>query len=74
VQHCLWQVDLNMRELAEAYGTRGEADRKAGELYARLQYSRTEHVFEHGLAGFLEDLAARLHGLSDEIGRQFLFD
>ena len=74
VQHCLWQVDLNMRELAEAYGAHGEADRQAGELHARLRYSRTEHVFEHGLANFLEDLTVRLQGLSDAIGRQFLFD
>ncbi len=33
VHHCLWMVDRNMRELAEAYGTRGEADRLAGELH-----------------------------------------
>ena len=49
VHHCLWMVDLNMRELAEAYGTRGEADRLAGELHARLRYARIDQVFEIGL-------------------------
>src|SRR6201996_4173554 len=27
VHHCLWMVDLSMRELADIYGTHGEADR-----------------------------------------------
>jgi len=27
VHHCLWMADLSMCELAETYGTRGEADR-----------------------------------------------
>jgi uncharacterized alpha-E superfamily protein len=74
VLHCLWQVDLSMRALAETYGTHGEADRQGGELHARLRYCRTEHIFEVGLRPFLEDLGERLAGLSDEIGRQFLFE
>ena len=62
------------RALAETYGTQGEADRQGGELHARLRYCRTEHIFEIGLRPFLEDLGRRLAGLSDEIGRQFLFE
>src|SRR5687767_8385356 len=53
VHHCLWMVDLSMRELAEAYGSRGEADRLAGELHARLRYARIDQVFEMGLNKFL---------------------
>ena len=74
VHHCLWQVDLNMRELADAYGTRGEADRLAGELHARLRYARIDKVFEVGLAKFLGTLRGDIGALSDEIGRQFLLD
>lgn len=74
VHHCLWQVDLNMRELAEAYGTHGEADRLAGELHARLRYARIDRVFEVGLAKFLGTLRGDIATLSDEIGRQFLLD
>jgi uncharacterized alpha-E superfamily protein len=74
VHHCLWMVDLNMRELAEAYGTRGEADRIAGELHARLRYARIDKVYEIGLAKFLGGVREDIVSLSDEIGRQFLLD
>jgi uncharacterized alpha-E superfamily protein len=74
VHHCLWMVDLNMRELAEAYGTRGEADRLAGELHARLRYARIDKVFDIGLAKFLGELRGDIATLSNEIGRQFLLD
>ena len=74
VHHCLWMVDLNMRELAETYGTHGEADRLAGELHARLRYARIDQVFQMGLDKFLGGVRADIATLSDEIGRQFLLD
>lgn len=74
VHHCLWMVDLNMRELADAYGAHGEADRLAGELHARLRYARIDKVFDVGLAKFLGELRSDIATLSDEIGRQFLLD
>jgi uncharacterized alpha-E superfamily protein len=74
VHHCLWMVDLNMRELADIYGTHGEADRLAGELHARLRYARIHKVFDVGLKTFLGDVRTDIATLSDEIGRQFLLD
>jgi uncharacterized alpha-E superfamily protein len=74
VHHCLWMVDLNMRELADAYGTRGEADRLAGELHARLRYARIDRIYEIGLHRFLGDVRTDIAALSDTIGRQFLLD
>ena len=74
VHHCLWMVDLSMAELAETYGTRGEADRVAGELHARLRYARIDQVFEMGLHTFLGGVRGGIATLSDEIGRQFLLD
>jgi uncharacterized alpha-E superfamily protein len=74
VHHCLWMVDLSMGELADAYGTRGEADRLAGELHARLRYARIDQVFQMGLNKFLGGVRADIAILSDEIGRQFLLD
>jgi uncharacterized alpha-E superfamily protein len=74
VHHCLWIVDLNMRELAEAYGSRGEADRMAGELHARLRYARIDQIFSVGLGKFIGNVQGDIASLSDEIGRQFLLD
>ena len=74
VHHCLWMVDLSMRELAETYGARGEADRIAGELHARLRYARIDRVFESGLHKFLGGVRDDIATLSNEIGRQFLLD
>jgi Uncharacterized protein conserved in bacteria len=74
VHHCLWMVDLNMRELSDAYGARGEADRLAGELHARLRYARIDKVYETGLHAFLGKVRDDIATLSDEIGRQFLLD
>ncbi|WP_395712536.1 alpha-E domain-containing protein [Reyranella sp.] len=74
VHHCLGMVDSSMGELADVYGTRGEADRLAGELHARLRYARIDKVFEQGLKSFLGNVRADIATLSDEIGRQFLLD
>src|SRR5262245_30057469 len=74
VHHCLWMVDLNMRELADIYGTRGEADRLAGELHARLRYAKIDKIFKSGLKPFLGGVRTDIATLSDEIGRQFLLD
>ncbi len=74
VHHCLWMVDLNMGELADAYGTRGEADRLAGELHARLRYARIDKVYDIGLHNFLGGVRADIATLNDAIGRQVLLD
>jgi uncharacterized alpha-E superfamily protein len=60
--------------LADAYGTRGEADRLAGELHARLRYARIDKVYEIGLHKFLGGVRDDIAALSDTIGKQFLLD
>ena len=72
VHHCLWMVDLSMRELADTYGTHGEADRLAGELHAQLHYGRTTKVIETGLHEYLMAFLDQLSLLNAEINRSFL--
>ena len=74
VHHCLWMVDLNMRELADAYGTRGEADRLAGELHARLRYARIDRSTRSACTSSWAACAPTSPRSVDEIGRQFLLD
>jgi len=72
LRFCLHQVDEQLTQLAELYGTRGEATRLAGKLYARLRYGRIDSIFQDGLHEFLTDFVRRNARLSEEIGRQFL--
>lgn len=72
LRFCLDMVDRNLTQLAELYGTRGEATRLAGKLHSRLRYGRIDSIFQDGLHEFLTDFVARNAKLSDEIGRQFL--
>jgi len=74
VHHALSVVDASLASLTAAYGARGEADRLAGELHARLRFARIDQVFTIGLAKFLADARRDIAFLSDEIGRQYLFD
>ena len=74
VEEKVLELQNSKRELAEAYGSRGEADRLAGELHARLRYARIDQVFEIGLNKFLGGVRSDIATLSDEISRQFLLD
>ena len=71
---CLRQVDDNLASLSDAYGSRGEANRLAGEITAQLRYGRIDCIFEDGLHEFLTEFVTRTGRLSTEIGRQFLLD
>jgi len=71
---CLRQVEENLSYLSDAYGSRGEANRLAGEITAQLRFGRIDRIFQEGLHEFLTDFVTRTASLSSEIGRQFLLD
>lgn len=69
---CLAEVDERLEGLADSYGRRHECHRLAGQLNARLRYTRIEDIFEDGLHEFLTGFIARNNALSDEIASSYL--
>jgi uncharacterized alpha-E superfamily protein len=66
-----------MREVHQILGLVANArsqdtQRRAGELHARLRYTRIEDVLGIGLHGFLTEFLERTADLGDRIARDFL--
>ncbi len=55
-----------------AMGRDLECRRLAGEMQARLRYSRIEHLESQGVGGFLAETLGRLNKIGIQIGRDFL--
>jgi uncharacterized alpha-E superfamily protein len=70
---CLGEISRQLEVLGQAYGTRGECHRLAGELEARLRFGRIDAIFQSGLHEFLTDFIDKSTVLGDEIGRHYLF-
>jgi len=58
--------------LGDAYGSRGECHRLAGEMHAQLRYGRIERIFQEGLHEFLTEFIDSSLVLGTEIRRQYL--
>jgi uncharacterized alpha-E superfamily protein len=58
--------------LGDAYGSRGECHRLAGEMHAQLRYGKIERIFQGGLHEYLTDFIESSRGLGSEIRRQYL--
>ncbi len=69
---CLAEADERLEGLADSHGRRHECHRLAGQLNARLRYTRIEDIFEDGLHEFLTGFIARNNALSDEIASSYL--
>ena len=57
---------------AEAYGARGEAQRRAGRMHSRLRFAKVDEVFQSGLHEFITEFIDTNAALGDEIARQYL--
>jgi uncharacterized alpha-E superfamily protein len=70
--NCLNEITRHLEFFAEAYGTRGECHRRAGQLHARLRYGKIQDVFQAGLHEFLTEFIDTTALLGDDIAKQYL--
>lgn len=70
---CLGEISRQLDVLGQAYGSRGECHRLAGEIDARLRYGKIEAIFQSGLHEYLTEFIDTNTVLGDEIGRHYLF-
>lgn len=59
-------------EIARAYGRQGPAQRQARAIRTRLQNSRMEEIFQHGLHEFISEFVADNNRLGAAITQQYL--
>jgi len=70
---CFNEITRSLDLIAEGYGgKRGECHRLAGEMHAKLCYSRIENIFQTGLHEFLTEFIDRMIMLGSEISRLYL--
>ncbi|MGE0714265.1 MAG: alpha-E domain-containing protein [Alphaproteobacteria bacterium] len=69
---CFVEIARTLELLAAAYGRQGEADRVAGQIHARLRFTRIDDIFQTGLHEFLTNFIDSNIRLGTEISKQYL--
>ncbi len=69
---CFIEITRTLELLAAAYGRQGEADRLAGQIHARLRFTRIEDILQMGLHEFLSEFIASNTRLGGEVSKQYL--
>ncbi len=69
---CYHEIDEVFADLRDLYRQDHECFRMAGEIHARLRYSRIEEIFQAGLHEFLDDFLARNDALGNQISNDFM--
>mgnify|MGYP001496414076 CR=1 FL=1 len=69
---CYENLSRHLDGLARAYGRQGPAQRQARSIYARLQSSGIETVFQTGLHAFLVEFISENARLGEAISEQYL--
>src|SRR6195256_1811165 len=67
---CCKEVYHNLKSVANEQSA--ETERRAGEMYAMLHFTRMEEIIASGLPRFLEQFLVRLRDLGDRIASDFL--
>ena len=69
---CYEAIVRNLDSLSGAYGRQGPAQRQARGIRTRLQNSRMDGIFQHGLHEFISEFITETNGLGSAITDQFL--
>ena len=67
---CCKEVYSNLRSVANEQSA--ETERRAGEIHAKLHFTRMEEITAQGVPEFLEGFLARLRDLGDRVAHDFL--
>jgi len=67
---CCKEVYSNLRSVANEQSA--ETERRAGEMHAKLHFTRMEEITAQGVPEFLEGFLARLRDLGDRVAHDFL--
>ncbi|MDD2545871.1 MAG: alpha-E domain-containing protein [Burkholderiaceae bacterium] len=68
--YCMGEVTHNLARVANEQS--GETERKAGRLFADLQYGRIDEILSTGLHAFLKQFLSHINDLGVDVGRDFL--
>src|SRR6185369_2149476 len=69
---CYGNLVQNLDLMARAYGRQGSAQRQARSVRARLENSRVDEIFQHGLHEFIEKFIGANNRLGGAIAEQYL--
>lgn len=69
---CFNDIARHLDLLANAYGSRGECHRVAGQIHSRLRYAKIEEIFQQGLHEFLTEFIEQNTVLGREISKHYL--
>jgi uncharacterized alpha-E superfamily protein len=70
--YCVSDVSRQLESLASTYGKRGECHRLAGQIDARLRYSKIDIILQQGLHEFLTSIVDDTRVLGEEITKHYL--
>jgi len=69
---CFIEISRTLDFLSSAYGRTGEADRLAGQIHAKLRFTRIDDIFQMGLHEFLTQFIESNVRLGQEVSKQYL--
>lgn len=69
---CFEQITANLDLIGQGHGRPTEAQRLAGQMYAKLRYARIDDIFQEGLHEFLTEFIDSTIVLGQEVGKQYL--